>query len=175
MFPSMHPQSATYTNTLADYTSAELIIPQLRSRSPAAVVGELCALLQREQRLGDALSFYNSVISHEYLAGTVTSPGWALPHARVPGLPGLSFALGRAPTPLGWFDHAGDRIRLVFLIAVPENESGTYLALLSSLAKLSENKVMVEKLYGARDAIEVFDLLRQVRLHHAPCAAPSPV
>ncbi|MCX6906095.1 MAG: hypothetical protein NTW03_21965 [Verrucomicrobia bacterium] len=38
-------------STLAHYTSPELIVPELRARGTAAVIGELCSAMEREGRL----------------------------------------------------------------------------------------------------------------------------
>jgi len=148
--------------TIAPYTSTGLIVPQLRGRSPAAAIGELCSCLGRENRVPDLLPFYNAVMGLEQVSSTATPPGWAMPHARVKGLTRLALAVGRTAEPLDWFGHGG--IGLVFLFAVPETDGITYRAVLSGLARLSRTPAMLENLLQAPDSHAMFEVLRQIRM-----------
>lgn len=150
--------------TLAQFTSPGLIVPRLRSRDAAAAIWELCLALQHEGRLKDSLPFYNTVMNHEFLGSTATSPGWALPHARIKGLSQLSFALGRSDPPLDWLGRGGQRVRMVFLFAVPETHSTTYLALISGLARLGQDPAGWESLLHAPDREAILNILGKIRL-----------
>jgi len=92
--------------TLADFTSPGLIIPHLRGQDVASVIQELSQALQREGRVGDLLPFYHAALNREFLVSTDMEAGMAFPHARLPGLKELSFALGRSGEPLGWGANA---------------------------------------------------------------------
>jgi mannitol/fructose-specific phosphotransferase system IIA component (Ntr-type) len=154
--------SKSVMSTVADFTESSLMVPLLRSRDAAAVVAELSSTLERQGRINDLLPFYHGVISHEALSATVISPGWAMPHARVAGIPQLCFALGRTAEPLVWF--GGEPVNMVFLFAVPEREAATYLSLLAGLARLSEDHLCLERLADAHDGREMFEALRGVPL-----------
>jgi mannitol/fructose-specific phosphotransferase system IIA component (Ntr-type) len=156
-------------NTLADYTAPSLMLPFLRSRDATSVTAELCSTLERQGRVSDLLPFYHGVISHEALSSTVISPGWALPHARVAGIPQLSFVLGRAAEPLTWF--GGEPVTMVFLFAVPESEAATYLKLLAALARLSGDHLRLERMADAHDSQTMFNVLREAHLPKARLAA----
>ncbi|HYG33738.1 MAG TPA: PTS sugar transporter subunit IIA [Clostridia bacterium] len=149
---------------ISSYTSSNLIIPQLRSRSTPAVVGELCSLLHRENRLGDPLSFYNAVMSQEAICSTATSSGWALPYATVRGNAHLCFALGRSTTPLDWTQPSGAAVRFVSLFLVPEGETATHKALLSELEILSQDQFFIENLSQAANCLEIMNVLRKFQL-----------
>ena len=129
-----------------------------------AVLAELCVHLERCGRLKDQLSFYNAVMSREWLSSTAMPPGWAVPHARIPGLPRLAFALGRSSTPLAWPDSNGLGVSLVFVFAVPEDDAATYMRLLAALARLSQNPAQCRALLEAPDGRSLFELLQQVPL-----------
>ena len=144
-------------------------MPVLRSRDAAGVVAELCSTLQRQGRVSDLLPFYHAVISHEALSSTVISPGWALPHARIAGIPQLAFTLGRTAEPLPWF--GGEPVSLVFLFAVPECDAGTYLSLLAGLAKLGQDEARLERLVDAPDSETMFELLRETPIPKRRTAA----
>jgi mannitol/fructose-specific phosphotransferase system IIA component (Ntr-type) len=155
--------------TVADYTEPSLMLPLLRSRDAAGVTAEICSALQRQGRVSDLLPFYHAVISHEALSSTVISPGWALPHARIAGIPQLSFALGRTAEPLPWF--GGELVSLVFLFAVPESDAAAYLSLIAGLAKLGQDHGLLERLGDAPDDRTMFEVLRGIPLPGRRAAA----
>jgi mannitol/fructose-specific phosphotransferase system IIA component (Ntr-type) len=55
-------------------------------------------------------------------------------------------------------------VHTVFLFAVPEMEAKTYLNLIASIARLSQNAELVEKLRLAQTAGAMFQILEQVPL-----------
>lgn len=165
------------SNSLADYTSLSLMAPQLKAREPAAVIAELCGLLERGSRLNGYSLFYGAVMAREQMSSTAIRAGWALPHARLDGLPRLSFALGRTSKPLTWSAEARSPVHTVFLFAAPESEAKTYLTLISAVARLSQNPGLVEQLENAPDAAAMFAVLRQATLslpRHASTILPIP-
>lgn len=151
-------------NTLAHFTSPALIVPELQSRAASDVLVELCSVLNRQGRLTDPAAFLSAVINRESICPTSTAPGWALPHARLPGITQLSFALARSSQPLIWFGEGSIRPQMVFLFAVPEADTGTYLRVVAAVAKLSQNLFLLEQLRAAPNAQTMFEALRQIPL-----------
>lgn len=154
--------------TLAAFTSPGLIIPHLRGQDTASVIQELSQSLQREQRIQDLLRFYQTALNREFMASTNMEAGMAFPHARLPALRELCFAMGRSDAPLAWGPSAARPVWLVFLMAVPATDSTQYLLLLSGLTRLTKEGQLVEKLQAAQDNLEMFHVLRQVQLRTNP-------
>jgi mannitol/fructose-specific phosphotransferase system IIA component (Ntr-type) len=150
--------------TLADFTSPGLIIPHLRGQDAASVIQELSQSLQREKRVPDLLPFFQAALNREYLVSSDMEAGMAFPHARLPGLKDLTYAFGRSNEPLDWGARARRSIKLVFLIAVPATDSTLYLLLICGLARLSKDDRLMEKLHGAHDANQMFEVLQQIKL-----------
>ena len=65
---------------------------------------------------------------------------------------------------MDWFGHSGNRVRLVFLFAVPETDGASYLTLISGLAKLSQQPRQADRLLQAPDSETMFDILHQAQL-----------
>jgi mannitol/fructose-specific phosphotransferase system IIA component (Ntr-type) len=151
-------------NTLADYTSTELMLPQVRSTTAADVISELGDALDRAGRLKDRAAFVEAVLARELISPTSFSTGWALPHARLPDLPQLSFALARTAQPLTWIGEKAARIQTVWLFAVPEPETKAYLNLIAAVAKLSQNNTLIEQILRAPDNRTMYSVLEQVPL-----------
>ncbi len=150
--------------TLADFTSPGLIVPHLRGQDAASVIQELSQAMQRERRVADLLPFYHAALNREFLVGSDWEAGMAFPHARLPALKELSFALGRSDEPLGWGGKAVRSVRLVFLIAIPATDATQYLSLISGLARLAKEDRLVEKLHAAQNTFQILEVLQQVRL-----------
>ncbi len=150
------------SKTLADFSSPALMLPQLRSRTSAAVIAELSGILQREGLLPDDDAFCSAVLRREQMSSTAMPSGWALPHARLAGLPQLCFVLARAPQPLVWSAEARSLVHTVFLFAAPEAEAKAYLNLISAVARLSQSPDLAEQLRRASDAPAMFAVLQHV-------------
>jgi PTS system fructose-specific IIC component len=150
--------------SLANFTSAGLIVPQLQGRDTATVIRELSVKLQREAGVLDLLPFYQAALNREFLFGTAMDYGLAFPHARINGVKSVSFALGRSSEPLVWMPKGCPPVRLVFLCAVPATEATAYLQLISGLARLAKESRWLKKLLEAKDATEILETLKRITL-----------
>ena len=159
--------------TLADFTSPGLILPQLRGNDAVSVIQELSQALQRAGRVTDFLPFYHAALNREYMASTDMEAGMAFPHARLPGLKELSFALGRCEEPLPWGPRGDRSVRLVFLMAIPATDPTQYLRLISGLVRLAKDSRLVGKLYSAKDPFEIAAVLQQIELRTRATSDPK--
>jgi len=154
--------------TLAEFTNPALLVPELEGKDVGAVIAELSQAMQREGRVADWRSLCQAALNRESLVSTETQAGMAFPHARLPGLKNVSFALGRKREPFLWGTGSpiafGAPVRLVFLIAAPEDDSMKYLQLISGLVSLAKAPALVEELYAAQDAIQMLAVLQQVQV-----------
>jgi mannitol/fructose-specific phosphotransferase system IIA component (Ntr-type) len=152
--------------TLADFTSPGLIIPELRGRDAPTVIQELSQVLQREARVPDLLRFYHAALNREFLVSTDWESGMAFPHARLPALKEVSFALGRSNEPFVWGARAASSVSVIFLIAVPATDARQYLSLISGLARFSKEPSLLEQLHRAKDTFQILDVLQQLKLRN---------
>jgi len=150
--------------TLADFTSPALIVPRLQSEDVTGVIHELSQALQREGRIPDLLAFYEAALNRETLVSTNTEAGMAFPHARLPGLSQVSYALGRTEQPLVWGVNAKKSVRLVFLLAVPAADSTQYLPLISGLVRLAKSQTLLDKMLTLSEPTLLFEAMQQVEL-----------
>jgi mannitol/fructose-specific phosphotransferase system IIA component (Ntr-type) len=150
--------------SLADYTRADLIVPQLRDRDTAGIISELSQVLQRQGSVPDVLPFYQAALNQEMLANSALDTGLALPHARLSGVKQLQFALGRTPGPVVWGGRSSWPVQLIFLIAVPATDVAGYLHLLATLARLGQQPKLLAQLRLADTADAILALLEKVPL-----------
>jgi PTS system nitrogen regulatory IIA component len=150
--------------TLADYTQPGLIVPRLRERDAAGIIGELSQALQREGFVPDLLPFYHAALNQELLANSALECGLAFPHARLSGVKRLQFAFGRTPVPTIWGAKGSWPAQFIFLLAVPATDAASYLHLLASLAKLGQQTELLAELRAADNAEAILTVLEQVRM-----------
>lgn len=150
--------------TLADLTSASLVSPRLRGRTPADIVRELGALLRVQDRIPDLDAFSATVLRRENLASTLLLPGMAFPHGRLPHLRQLSLAVGRCEPPVNWGNLRPQPVHCVFLIAIPEEEVTQHLQLLASLARLGREESPRCALIEAATAEQILKALERIPL-----------
>lgn len=152
--------------TLAQYTRAGLIVPELRERDTAGIIGELSQALQREGCLADMLPLYHTALNQELMANSGQACGIAFPHARLSGVRELRFAFGRVPQPVAWGAKNSWPVQLIFLLAVPATDAAAYLHLLASLARLGMRPDLLASLRAADSAEAIMGVLDLVRIRH---------
>jgi mannitol/fructose-specific phosphotransferase system IIA component (Ntr-type) len=150
--------------SLAHYTSARLIVAELRERDAAGIISELSQVLQREGFVADVLPFYHTALNHELLTNSAHESGFALPHGRVNGVKRLQFAFGRTPQPVIWGPKGSWPVQLVFLLAVPATDAACYLHLLASLARLAQRPERLAALRAAEAPEDILAILEQVKI-----------
>ncbi len=150
--------------SLADYTRPELVVPELRERDIAGIIGELSQLLQRRGCVADMLPLYHTALNQELLANSALECGIAFPHARLSGVKQLQFALGRAAQPVRWGARGFWPVQLVFLLAVPATDAASYLQLLASLARLGQQPERLAELRTAQTSDAILAALEKIRM-----------
>ncbi len=160
--------------TLADFTRPALIIPHLRGEKAAFAIKELSHVLGTENCVPDVLRFYQAALNREFMSGTDIDGGMAFPHARVPGVKQVAFALGRSSEPLRWSPRAAESVRLVFLLAVPATDATQYFQLVSGLIRLSKDVALMNRIFEARDESQIFEVLQQVTVRPPANAHRTP-
>ncbi|WP_036570683.1 PTS sugar transporter subunit IIA [Nocardioides sp. URHA0032] len=94
-------------------------------------VRSLATLLDGTGRLSDVDAFVADVLTREAKGSTALPGGVALPHARSAAVLEPTVAVASLPTPIA--TDNGHDFDLVFLLAVPDDQSGAYLQLLRTV------------------------------------------
>lgn len=90
-------------------------------------VRALAGALAEAGRLSDVDTFVADVLAREAQGSTALPGGVALPHARSEGVTTPSVAIASLPAPI---TEGGQQVDLVFLLAVPGDQSDRYLSYL---------------------------------------------
>ena len=135
------------------------IVLDLETSSKKRLFEQAAELLARDGVLPQA-EVFDCLFARERLGSTAIGHGVAIPHGRLADIPQAAGAFLRLREPD--FDAPDNKpVSLVFVLAVPENECGQHLGVLSHLAERFADKTVREALIAAPDAQTARALLIQ--------------
>lgn len=144
---------------LGDILDQRLMALQLRSRRPPNALREMIRLFQQSESLREPDYFLEQVLARERTSSTLGENGVAFPHARTALVDRIALAVGRSGAGIPW-NANGERARLIFLVAVPQQLVNDYLVIVGTLARITKDPARRKALLDAKTAPEFVDLLR---------------
>ncbi|MFA6917114.1 MAG: PTS sugar transporter subunit IIA [Parachlamydiales bacterium] len=84
-------------------------------------------------KLHDKTEFYQAILEREKIVSTGIGMGIAIPHAKMAGYEDFFIVIGILQKGVDWNAMDGSPVRLIFLIAGPDDKQTQYLQLLSAL------------------------------------------
>jgi mannitol/fructose-specific phosphotransferase system IIA component (Ntr-type) len=135
---------------LARFSSAALMVPALKAKTPQEAIGELAALMVANGYVSNGEELVRLALEREALLSTRMDDGTAVPHVR--GVEGgsLAFALGISRKGIVW-DDSGEKVNFVVLSAIPSAGSAFFLKLMSDLMGAFRRKASREAILAATD------------------------
>ena len=131
------------------------LLPPNRIRVPlhasdkAGVLRELVGvLLQGDGVAADEV--LEAILERERQFPTGIGYGVAVPHGRTPALGALGVVAGTTPAPVPYETVDGEPVRIFFLMAGPESQSGVHVKAISRIARLVRHEGVRAKLLAAR-------------------------
>lgn len=109
---------------------------------------------------GDHAAAVQAVMARELQSATGVGSGLAMPHARLPGLPGPLVALGVSEAGIGFDAADGQPARIIVLVLTPAEAEDQHLALLSQIASELSDPAVQRQVVAARNHTELIALLR---------------
>jgi nitrogen PTS system EIIA component len=143
---------------LGELIGANHVIVDLRAADKTQLLRELA------RRAGTALSLDQRIIldalqAREKLGSTGLGKGFALPHARLEGLPRFFALFVRLAKPIDFASIDGLPVDLVILLLTPANAGNQHLATLAALSRPLRDATFVQQLRKAPDADALHSLL----------------
>src|SRR5512139_2728285 len=111
---------------IVEFLRADAVIANLSGQTGPAVLAELCRPLASAQRV-DAQRLLETLLDREKLGSTGIGEGVAIPHGKVPGLPGLMASFGRSTQGIDFRAIDGRPTHLFFTLFAPENSADAIL------------------------------------------------
>lgn len=123
---------------------------------------QLTSLLCQNEKIREQETFYKAVCEREALVSTGIGAGIAIPHAKMATFKHFHLGVGiQQGNGIPWEAIDNTPVKLVFLIAGPEDQQRSYLTLLSELTALLRNRAIKRALLQARDREEVARILEE--------------
>src|SRR5260221_13195174 len=123
---------------IAEFLREDLVFPNLAATDKAGVLGELSAGLARAFPGLTAARLTETLLEREKLGSTGIGEGVAIPHGKLPGIPGLVAAFARSRRGVDFASIDGKPTYLFFVLFAPENSAGLYLKGLGRTSRLSK-------------------------------------
>lgn len=143
---------------IVEFLRPDAVIANLSGQTGQAVLAELCRPLSASQRV-DAQKLVDTLLDREKLGSTGIGEGVAIPHGKVPGLPGLMASFGRSGAGIDFRAIDGRATHLFFALFAPENSAGAHLKALARISRIFKNSGFREAIMRAQNAGEIYRLI----------------
>lgn len=143
---------------IVEFLRSDAVIASLSGQAAPAVLAELVRPLAASQKV-DGQRLVETLLDREKLGSTGIGEGVAIPHGKVPGLPGLMASFGRSEAGVDFRAIDGKPTHLFFALFAPENSAGTHLKALARISRIFKNPAFREAILKAPDAAEIYRLI----------------
>ena len=100
-----------------------------------------------------------TILAREQLGSTGLGRGFALPHARMPGVEKTSGFLMRLARPIEFESIDRLPVDIIFLLIMPAEKSNEQISALASVARSLRNQQLLDAIRKAKTTAELFDYL----------------
>ncbi|MBP5435876.1 PTS sugar transporter subunit IIA [bacterium] len=98
----------------------------------------------------------------ESYGSTGIGRGVAIPHCRISGSNEVLIQLVSLSEPIDYGSPDGEKVRLVFMLIVPEGNNQLYLRLISKISVVCANRIKRAALFSAKNAAELMNLVQKI-------------
>ena len=144
---------------ITEIISEQSISAELASTEKKRALAELSTLLAQGSRGVRADDILEVLTARERVATTGIGEGVAIPHGKVPGLPGLVASFGRSTAGVDFRAIDGRPTHLFFTLFAPENSAGAHLKALARISRIFKNPSFRDAILKAASADEVYRLI----------------
>jgi PTS system fructose-specific IIC component len=147
---------------LREMTKEELILLDINCSTKEEVIEKIIDTLSKGGYITSKEEFSKAVFEREKHSPTGLEGGLAIPHGKSKSVKKAVFAAARLKNKISNWESINEdnKVDLVFLLAIPEEEAGTtHLKLLSELSTALMNENFVSSLRNAKNASEFMSAL----------------
>ena len=144
---------------LSEFLSPPSVVADLTGRSKADVLRELAQVLSRAAPSISADQLFGVLSERERECSTGVGEGVAIPHGKLPGLPGLIAAFGVVRGGVDFQALDGKPTSLFFALVAPENSAGAHLKALARISRLFKQAAFRQSILSAKSGDEMYSLI----------------
>jgi mannitol/fructose-specific phosphotransferase system IIA component (Ntr-type)/RNA polymerase-binding transcription factor DksA len=134
---------------IARFSSPTLMLPRIKATSREDALGQICALMEKEQFVDHADRLLEEALKREVIASTAVDQGLAFPHVRGVEGGGLSLALATLPKGVKFDEGTRNLTRIICFVSIPTAASAFYLRLLAGLTQALRDETTRDALLEA--------------------------
>lgn len=146
---------------LTSFLAPERIV-HLEAGSKQEVLSRLVDLLAGTPEVTDGEALRKAIFDREKIISTGIGLGIAVPHARLKSITGLVAAVGVCRDGIDFGSIDDQPVRIIIMIAGPEDTQRDYLRLLAHIALIFKNAKLRKDFLRAETTREMYDMLRAV-------------
>ena len=143
---------------LSDLIDTRSVVGVLRPTSKKQLL-QLMAERAAERTGMDGRGIFDALLAREKLGSTGVGHGVAIPHAKLPKLPGIVGLFARLERPIEYEALDDEPIDLVFLLLAPEQAGAEHLKALARVSRILRDKATASRLRGTFDPDALFSIL----------------
>jgi fructose-specific phosphotransferase system IIA component len=144
---------------LTQILSPSAVKVPLQGKDKESVIRELVELLASNGSLADRDVVLDAVLTREQTRSTGIGSGIAIPHGKCKGVKDLVMAIGLAAEPIDFQSIDGKPIKIVVLLASPQDRTGPHIQALARISRLMLDEKFKLKLEQAKSPEEVYQLV----------------
>ena len=132
-----------------------------KPRDKAAAIHELVELMAKSGNLQDKGKFEQAILEREKLSTTGIGEGIAIPHGKSSAVKRATLAAMVVPEGVDFESADGEKVQLLFMIAVPEGGANLHLEVLERLAAMLMNADFRAKLIAAKNPSAFLEIIAE--------------
>ncbi|NLV24299.1 MAG: PTS sugar transporter subunit IIA [Deltaproteobacteria bacterium] len=144
---------------ISELLRTETINADLKAKWKNEALAEMVDAMIKIQNGLDREEVIRVLLEREKLGSTGIGDGVAIPHGKLKGLKDLFISFGRSRSGVEFDSMDGKPVNLIFLLIAPEESVGVHLKTLARISKLLKNASVRQRLAGASDKQEIFDII----------------
>ncbi len=134
---------------------------QMEANDKQEVITKLAELLFADGAILSREEYINDVNEREQEGPTGIGNFVAIPHGKSDSVVKISVAMAKLQSPIPWETLDGNPVKIVFLFAVPkQNSSNDHLKLLSQLAAVLAHDDSIQLLLEVRNPEDIFEVFK---------------
>ena len=144
---------------LKDLIKESTIKLELVSKDKNSVLDEMIELLEDDKVVTDKNKFKEDILAREELSNTGIGFEIAIPHAKSKAVKEPRIAIGLAKNGIDYGSIDGQDIKMIFMIAVNEEQSDLHLRALANLSRKLMHEEFREGILNCKSKKEIIDML----------------
>ncbi len=144
--------------------SRDLIVLNYYALDKKSCLEEMVEFLYKNEVIVSVDDFFKAIMERENLMTTGIGRKVAIPHARSDIVKEMNIAVYVLDNELEFNSVDGEAVKVIFMIAVPENKKDEYMKVLSGISNFLRVDEKREKLFNAKTKDEIFKILEGIKI-----------